>query len=66
LEEERGEHLLHALDLGGLIGVDAGGEPVHGLLLPRARAERALVTALCTVPREELEKRWARPSRERK
>jgi hypothetical protein len=34
--------------------------------LPRAHAERVLVTALCTVPREELEKRWARPSRERK
>ncbi len=34
--------------------------------LPRARAERALVTALCRVPREAVEKRWARPSRERK
>src|SRR5918992_5557410 len=42
-ELERGEHLLHPLDLGRLIDVDVGGELEHGLVLPGAiRAEQVL------------------------
>ena len=36
-ERERGEHLLHARDLGGLIDVDVGGELEDGLVLRRRR-----------------------------
>src|SRR5207244_10820965 len=39
LEEQRGEHLLHASDFGGLIGIHVGGEPEDLLLLSRALTE---------------------------
>src|SRR5207245_1693032 len=42
MEEEWHEHLLHALDFGSLVGVHPGSEPVHGLLLPRARTEQPI------------------------
>src|SRR5438445_12738979 len=39
LEEQRGEHLLHASDFGGLIGIHIGGESEDALLLSRALTE---------------------------
>src|SRR5947208_9553608 len=43
LEHEGGEHSLHALDFGDLIGVDVRGQPEDGLFFPRAlRAEELI------------------------
>src|SRR5215471_5266280 len=41
-EQQRGQHALHAIDLGRLVGVHVGREPEDHLLFPRSRAEQLI------------------------
>ena len=47
---EGGQHLLHAVDLGGLVGVDVGGEPERALLLRRRPARRTASFTIVIAP----------------